>query len=225
MLSLGSIIWNFFSLTMQFEYLGHHHTLQGIILGGIHLLSNSQLSKCLSIDGQGPYPLLLTTSEHIGLTLSNSKLQPDMQVLLSEFEDVFQSPIGLPPTRLEDHIIHLVDEGKVVRVRLYRYPVIQNGEIEKLIQEMKQVGIIRDSNSPFASPMVMVKKKDESWRLCIDCRWLNQLTIKDKFPIPVTDELLDELGQATVFSKLDLRSRSTKFECGTRHPKNNFQNS
>lgn len=91
-------------------------------------------------------------------------------------------------------------------MRPYKYAAHQKDAIETMIKEMLEAGGIRNNQSSYASPIVLVKKKDHTWRMCVDYRALNAATVKDKYPIPVIEELLDELGTVGWFTKIDLRS-------------------
>ncbi|CAL4917571.1 unnamed protein product [Urochloa decumbens] len=129
-----------------------------------------------------------------------------MESLLHAYDDLFAEPTGLPPARRHDHRIHLVPGTAPIAVRPYRYPQLLKDEIERQCEEMLAQGIIRESTSPFSSPVLLVKKHDGTWSFSVDFQALNVKTVRDKFPIPVVDELLDELRGARFFTKLDLRS-------------------
>jgi hypothetical protein len=128
-----------------------------------------------------------------------------IQDMLTEFAVLFEEPQGLPPRREFDHSITLLPGSRPVNLRPYGYNPEQKDEIEKKIAEMLRQGIIRFSTSPFASPVLLVQKKDGTWRLCIDFCYLSALTLKNRYPLPIIDELLDELSGAAWFTSLDLR--------------------
>lgn len=139
-------------------------------------------------------------------TTDSETLPAEVQKLIQEFDHLFSTPTQLPPQRSADHHIDLQPGAQPVRVRPYHYSPIQKTEIEEQVKQMLQNGVIRPSSSAFASPVLLVGKKDGTWRFCIDYCHLNAVTQKNKHPVPVVDELLDELNGAKVFTKLDFRS-------------------
>lgn len=138
--------------------------------------------------------------------IAGNQEHPELIEMLRDYQDVFEEPNGLPPERGIEHQITLKENSIPKHQYPYRASYSQKDVIKKIVNEMLQTGIIRNSQRPFTSPMIMVKKKDGTWRLCVDYRYVNNLTIKHDYPIPVIDELLDELNGAKYFSKIDPRS-------------------
>jgi hypothetical protein len=200
--TLGPILMDFQNLTMQFDQGGHKHKFQGITVGSPEIISSHRMEKLLKKGHSGVIAQL-----HAIQATEIPPMPQDLQALLSKHQIVFSTTQGLPPScGVHDHSIPLVLGSLPPNIRPYRHPFAQKNEIEKMVQELLTAGVIRPSTSPYSSPVIMVLKKEGSWRMCLDFRALNKLTIKDKFPIPVIDDLLDELSGTQFFTKLDLRS-------------------
>jgi len=112
---------------------------------------------------------------------------------LENHSKVFKTPKGLLDICDRDHAIHLIPGIVPLNIRPYIYPYAQKSENECMVVEMAGDGIIQPSQSYFSTSIVLVHKKDGSWHMCLDYWEINKLTIKDKFPIVVINELLDEL--------------------------------
>jgi hypothetical protein len=142
---------------------------------------------------QGAIPTLL---EHVLMQLcvlsaqgsftSDIKLFPEeIQSLLHQSKVLFEEPSRLPPSRTCDHAIPLIPGARTISIRQYHYPPVLKTEIENQVAEMLQKGLIQPSARLFSSLVLLTKKKDGSYRFCVDFRHLNALTLKSKFPVPV----------------------------------------
>nr|KYP59360.1 Transposon Ty3-I Gag-Pol polyprotein [Cajanus cajan] len=211
LVTLGDIVWNFDKLKMEFVVDGKRHVLRGSSQNGIKIIKNQLMEKTLMngvhlsmiqvYPDEGPFLQSLTT--HAQQTTTPTAIS----ALLAKFEDVFEEPTQLPPMREAfNHKIPLLQCVNPVNKRPYRYVGNQKDIIDKLVQDMLNYGFIQSSCSHYASPVVPVGKKDGSWQLCVDYRELNKGTVKDRFPIPLVKDLMDELNGVMFFSKIDLRS-------------------
>ncbi|GJV38733.1 putative reverse transcriptase domain-containing protein [Tanacetum coccineum] len=129
------------------------------------------------------------------------------QPIVSEFQDVFPEELpGIPPIRDVEFNIELIPGAEPISKAPYRMAPIELKELKDQLQELLERGFIRPSVSPWGAPVLFVKKKDGSMRLCIDYRELNKITIRNRYPLPRIDDLFDQLQGAKHFSKIDLRS-------------------
>jgi hypothetical protein len=127
--------------------------------------------------------------------------------VVKDFPDVFPEELpGLPPDREVEFVIELTPGTAPISKAPYRMAPAELRELKEQLQDLLDKGFIRPSASPWGAPVLFVKKKDGSMRLCIDYRELNKVTIKNKYPLPRIDDLFDQLKGAQVFSKIDLRS-------------------
>lgn len=141
-------------------------------------------------------------------SIASSDVDPAVANIKTEFSDVLVSslPTGLPPSRAVDHTIELEPGHTPPSRPTYRLSYEEQDELKRQLTELVDSGRIRPSTSPYGAPILFVRKKEGGFRMCIDYRALNKLTIKNKYPLPRIEELLDRLHGAQWFSKLDLAS-------------------
>ncbi|GJV59843.1 putative reverse transcriptase domain-containing protein, partial [Tanacetum coccineum] len=127
--------------------------------------------------------------------------------VIRDFPEVFPEELpGLPPPRQVEFRIDLIPGAAPLARAPYRLAPSEMKESSKQLQELSEKGFIRPSSTPWGAPVLFVKKKDGSFRMCIDYRELNKLTIKNRYPLPRIDDLFDQLQGSSVYSKIDLRS-------------------
>ena len=147
----------------------------------------------------------LGTSTAVGREVEDDSRIEDIPVV-KEFEDVFKPLERLPPPRSHPFTINLEPWATSITKAPYRMTATKLAEFKKQLEDLLEKGFICSSSSPWGSPMLVVKKEDGSMRLCIDYRGLNNITIKDNYPLPRIDELLNQLRGASWLSKIDLAS-------------------
>eukprot|EP00253_Pinus_taeda_P035116 PITA_35116 len=202
--TFGPITMDFQELYMSFKQKNFTHTLRGLQAGAPSIISSHRTEKLLK---KGHHGVIAQFNAIQAVETKSLPIHPEMQQIINNHMPIFDKPHELPPSRREhDHSITLVPGTQPPNVHPYRYLFTQKNEIEKIIKELLEAGVIRPSISPYSSLVVTVLKKYGEWWTCPDFRALNKLTVKDKFPISLVDDLLDELNGAQFFTKLDLRS-------------------
>jgi hypothetical protein len=168
----------------------------------IATLSAIQFKKALKKATCAFVALIRPKKEDKKLSISES-----VKLLLNKYKDVFPDKLpGLPPSRDHDHEIKLVPDAAIPKKKMYRMSPLEIEAVKKELNELIERGAIQPSKSPFGSPVLFVKKKDDTLRMCIDYRALNKITVKNHYPLPLIDQIFDALKNAKYFTKIDLTS-------------------
>ncbi|GKE73398.1 putative reverse transcriptase domain-containing protein, partial [Tanacetum coccineum] len=155
---------------------------------------------------KGCHVFLAQITEKKAEEKSEKKRLEDVPIV-RDFSEVFpEDLLGIPPTRQVEFQIDLVSSAAPVARSPHRLAPSKMQESSNQLQEISNKGFIRPSLSPWGAPVLFVKKKDGSFRMCIDYRELNKLTVKNRYSIPRIDDLLEQLQGSSVYSKIDLRS-------------------
>ena len=156
--------------------------------------------------------LLVFKESYLNTDETNQSLCSMAVSLLQEFDDVFpdEVPSGLPPIRGIEHQIDFVPGAIIPNHPAYISNLEETKELQRQVEELMGKGYVRESMSPCAVPVLLVPKKDGTWRMCIDCRAVNNITIKYRHPIPRLDDMLDELYGSCILAKLILRVDTIK---------------
>ncbi|CAA7060983.1 unnamed protein product [Microthlaspi erraticum] len=171
-----------------------------------YLVKSKQVKSSMS--SHKPF-LLFMFKGSLNLLVDNApEIPSEMSKLLQDFQDVFPDdcPKGLPPVRGIEHQIDFVPGSTLPNRPAYRTNPVETKELQRQIDELMDKGHIRESMSPCAVPVLLGPKKDGSWRMCVDCRPINNITVNYRHPIPRLDDMLDELHGSSIFSKIDLKS-------------------
>ncbi|XP_042027297.1 uncharacterized protein LOC121774499 [Salvia splendens] len=190
--SLGKVSADFVKKTLEFTHGGRTVFLQGLMPGPKQISLQSLYALTTQSADNEFYEIVLIDSATEGVSTAEQESFPpdlpsDIMEVLTAHRGVFDQPRGVPPPCPFDHRIHLLPGTRPVNVRPYRYLYFQKTEIEKQVRDMLEQGIIRHSHSPFSSPVLLIRKKDGTFRFCIDYRALNKATVPDHFPIPTAD--------------------------------------
>lgn len=176
----------------------------------ISLITAKQCSKLISKTGKFVFLMIRPHGKKKMVAMASRQdpfaRQLQMDKVVKEYEDIFTSLAGVPLHCQVKHSIDLTPGAPLPNGPIYQRSVLENDEINRQIQELLQKGHIRLSSSPCGSPIVLVQKKDGTWRLCIDYRVLNKITVCNRYPIPRIDDLSDQLKGAKYFSKIDLKA-------------------
>ena len=198
---------NFRDKTLSFTFKNKHVVIDANASGSTIPIVNHVATKRLI--KKSPFAYMIFVKEVNSAKAENcSSLEHSQNAFLMSYQDCFTDalPNSLPPERPEDHKIDLIPGSSAPNQPPYRVSAAQQEEILTQVNELLEKGLIRPSSSPYCSPVLLVQKKDGSFRMCVDYRSLNKITIKNRFPIPRIDDILDKLQDASIFSRIDLKS-------------------